>query len=83
MKFQIFHHSKNIIFKKDPLKETQNPSRYNNTLIITNLKFQHKPKKSSFKKSSNKNRSIIYYLVRGQFFFKTREIKIFENSKMK
>jgi hypothetical protein len=27
---------------KNPLKETQNPSRYYNS--ITNLKFQHKPK---------------------------------------
>jgi hypothetical protein len=34
---------KNIpIFKKNPLKETKNPSRYYNS--ITNLKFQHKPK---------------------------------------
>jgi hypothetical protein len=29
--------------KKSPLKENQNPSRYYNS--ITNLKFQHKPKK--------------------------------------
>jgi len=28
---------------KNPLKETQNPSRYYNS-IITNLKFQHEPK---------------------------------------
>jgi len=28
--------------QKNPLKETQNPSRYYN--YITNLKFQHKPK---------------------------------------
>jgi hypothetical protein len=27
---------------KNPLKETKNPSRYYN--IVTNLKFQHKPK---------------------------------------
>jgi hypothetical protein len=34
---------KNIIFKKkNPLKETQIPSRYHNS--ITDLKFQHKPK---------------------------------------
>ncbi len=62
MKTQIFHHSKHIIFKKNPLKETQNPSRYYNTLIITNLKFQHKPKYIMFQKSSYKNRPIIYYL---------------------
>jgi hypothetical protein len=47
---KIFHHTKtNIIFRKNPLKETKNPSRYHNS-IITNLKFQHKAKKlSSFK----------------------------------
>jgi hypothetical protein len=33
---------KNIIFKKSS-KRNQNPSRYYNS-IITNLKFQHKPK---------------------------------------
>jgi hypothetical protein len=32
---------------KIALKENQNPSRYHNP--ITNLKFQHKPKISSFK----------------------------------
>jgi hypothetical protein len=37
---------KNITFKKtNPLKETKNPSRsYYNNSIITNLKFQNKPK---------------------------------------
>jgi hypothetical protein len=34
---------KNIIFKKKSFKKNQNPSRYYNS-IITNLKFQHKPK---------------------------------------
>jgi hypothetical protein len=29
--------------QKNPLKETKNPSRYHNS-IITNPKFQHKPK---------------------------------------
>jgi hypothetical protein len=37
---------KNIIFKKSS-KKTQNPPRFYNT--ITNLKFQHKRKASSFK----------------------------------
>ncbi len=37
---------KNIIFQKSS-KRNQNPSRYYNS--ITNLKFQHKPKISSFK----------------------------------
>jgi len=41
METQIFHHAKNIIFKKSS-KINQNPSRYYNS--ITNLKFQHKPK---------------------------------------
>jgi hypothetical protein len=41
METQIFHHEKNIIFKKSSEK-TQNPSRYYDS--ITDLKFQHKPK---------------------------------------
>ncbi len=49
-----------IIFKKNSLKETQNPSRYYNS--VTNLKCQHKPKTSSFQKSSYKNRPKYYYL---------------------
>jgi hypothetical protein len=32
---------KNIIFKKNRLKETKNPSRYHHSII--NLKFQQKP----------------------------------------
>jgi hypothetical protein len=39
---------KNIIFKKKSSNRNQNPSRYHNS-IISNLKFQHKPKISSFK----------------------------------
>ncbi len=52
-KTQIFHHAKKIIpnlhfFKS--FKRNQNPSRYYYyNSIITNLKFQHKPKLSSFK----------------------------------
>jgi len=46
--------------QKNPLKETQNPSKYYNSL--TNLKFQHKPKYHFFKKSSYKISPIIYYL---------------------
>jgi hypothetical protein len=38
-KTQIFHHAKNMILKKNPLKETKILEN-----IITNLKFQHKPK---------------------------------------
>ncbi len=46
-KLKIFHHTKIYNLKKKPLKETKNPSRYHNS--ITNLKFQQKPKISSFK----------------------------------
>jgi len=56
METQIFHHAKNIIFKKFS-KINQNPSRYYNS--ITNLKFQHKPKYIIFQKSSYKNRPTI------------------------
>jgi hypothetical protein len=41
METQIFHHAKSNL-QKNPLKETQNPSKYYNS--ITKLKFQHKPK---------------------------------------
>jgi hypothetical protein len=37
-----------IIIFKNSSKKNQNPSKYYNS-IITNLKFQHKPKISSFK----------------------------------
>jgi hypothetical protein len=48
MKTQIFHQCKNnIIFKKSS-KRNQNASRYYYN-SVTNLKFQHKPKLSSFK----------------------------------
>jgi len=40
---QIFHRTKNNIMFKKPSKRNQNPSRYYDP-IITNLKFQHKPK---------------------------------------
>jgi hypothetical protein len=39
---------KNIIFQKSS-KRNQNPSKYYYNSIRTNLKFQHKPKISSFK----------------------------------
>jgi hypothetical protein len=35
---------RNIILKKKSSKGNQNPSRYYYNSIITNLKFQHKPK---------------------------------------
>jgi hypothetical protein len=40
----IFHHAKIIKFQNNPLQKNQNPSRYYYNSIITNLKFQHKPK---------------------------------------
>jgi hypothetical protein len=43
MEIQIFHHAKIQSSKKKSSKRSQNPSRYHNS-IITNLKFQHKPK---------------------------------------
>ncbi len=54
METQIFHHAKNITLKKSSYKTNQNPSRYYYyyyyyNSIITNLKFQHKPKLSSFR----------------------------------
>jgi hypothetical protein len=42
METQIFHHTKIIIFKKFS-KRNQIPSKYYYS-IITNVKFQHKPK---------------------------------------
>jgi hypothetical protein len=49
---------------KNPLKENQNPSRYYNS-IITNLKFQHKPKISSFKNTHIKIDLLLLLLPRG------------------
>jgi hypothetical protein len=57
METQVFQHAKEIIFKKKkkPSKRNQNPSRYYNNSIRTNLKFQtHKPKYIIFQKSSYK-----------------------------
>jgi hypothetical protein len=42
-KFKYFTMQKYNLQKKSS-KRTQNPSRYYNNSIITNLKFQHKPK---------------------------------------
>ncbi len=44
-----FNEEFNLLKNKNPLKKNQNPSRYYNS--ITNLKFQHKLKISSFKKN--------------------------------
>jgi hypothetical protein len=53
METQIFHHAKNIIFKKSS-KRNQNPSRYYNS--ITKSQVSTQAKISSFKKSSYKNK---------------------------
>jgi hypothetical protein len=55
-KLKYFTTQKYIIFKKTS-KRIQNRSRSYNS--IANLKLQHKPKISSFEKSSCKNRPII------------------------
>jgi len=60
METQIFHHAKiYIIFiKKNPIKETKNPSRYYNSRTIISS-FNNKPKYYYLsKKSSYKNRPI-------------------------
>ncbi len=62
-KFKYFTMQKYNLQKKCS-ERNQNPSRYYYyNSIITNLKFQHKPKNIIFQKSSyNKNRPIIYDL---------------------
>jgi hypothetical protein len=47
METQIFHHEKNIIFKKILLKKPNSFQDNTNSIII--LKFQHKPKYHLFK----------------------------------
>jgi hypothetical protein len=54
-KLKYFTMQKTIIFKKSFTKKNKNPSRYYNS-IITNLQFQHKPKKIIFQKSLYKNK---------------------------
>jgi hypothetical protein len=60
METQIFHHAKNIIFKKSS-ERNQNPSSY--YYSRTNLKFQTQAKISSFK---NPHIKIDLLLPRGQ-----------------
>jgi hypothetical protein len=59
-KSKYFTMQKYNLKRKSPSKRNQNPSRYHNS--ITNLKFQHKPKISSFKSPGIK----IDLLIRGQ-----------------
>jgi hypothetical protein len=54
-KFKYFTNAKNTIFQKNSPKETKVLQDVMNS-IITNLKFQHKPKYHHFLKSSYKNR---------------------------
>jgi hypothetical protein len=50
--------------KKKHSQRNQNPSRLIIITLITNLKFQHKPKYIIFQKSSyNKNRPIIIIII--------------------
>jgi len=65
----IISPSRNIIFQKSS-KRNQIPSRYYNS-IITNLKFQHKPKSIMFQKSSYKNRSITYIGAKNPLSYST------------
>jgi hypothetical protein len=51
---------------KKPLKESKNPSRYYYyNSIITNLKFQHNPKRSCFKNPHIKINLLLLLLLRG------------------
>jgi hypothetical protein len=63
METQIFHHAcKKYNLQKNHLKRDHNPSRYYKS--IPNLKFQHKPKISSFKNPHiKKNRPIIIIII--------------------
>jgi hypothetical protein len=51
--------------KKNSSKRNQNPSRYHNS-IITNLKFQHKPKYHVSKNAHIKIDLLLLLLPRGQ-----------------
>jgi len=44
METQIYFTMQKYNLQKNPLKQNQNPSRSYDNSIITNLKFQHKPK---------------------------------------
>jgi len=63
METQIFHHAKIYLIFKKSSKRNQNPPKYYYNSIITNLKFQHKPKYIIFQKPSYKNRPIIIIII--------------------
>jgi hypothetical protein len=65
MKIQIFPNAEKYNLQKKILfKRNQNPSRYYYyNSIITNLKFEHKPEISSFKKSSYKKIGLLLLLL--------------------
>jgi hypothetical protein len=46
---QIFHHSQNMVFQKFLQKKPKILQDITTLLYLTNLKFQHKPKLSSFR----------------------------------
>ncbi len=58
METQIFHHAKNIIFKKKSSKRNQNPSRYYYNSIITNISRFNTSQDINFQIASYKNRQI-------------------------
>jgi len=55
METQLFHHAKIMIFNKSSIKKNPKSLRYYNSMI-TNLKFQHKPKYHLSKMLILKNR---------------------------
>jgi hypothetical protein len=60
METQIFHHAKIYLIFKKFSKTNENPSKYYYNSIITNLKFQHKPKISSFKNPHIKKIDLLF-----------------------
>jgi hypothetical protein len=52
METQIYFTMQKKNIKKNPLKETKILKRYYITSITNNVKFEHKPNLSSFKKNS-------------------------------
>ncbi len=62
-KLKYFTMQKYDYLQKNPLKRNQNPSRYYYNSMITNLKFQHKPK---YHVSKTPHIKIYLLLPRGQ-----------------
>jgi hypothetical protein len=81
-KFKYFTVQKyNLLLQKKSSKRNQNPSRYYyNSIITNNLKFQHKPKLSSFQTSSYKNKPIIYYYQHPHHWLKVEALTLESSS---